>query len=52
MCYSRAWLGIGGVQNDYRFRIIDNDMTKQGQIHGKTVADGLAGAVMRKPLVI
>ena len=25
---------------------------KQGRIHGKTVADGLAGAVMQKPLAI
>ena len=25
---------------------------KQGRIHGNTVADGLAGAVMRKPLTI
>ena len=25
---------------------------KQGQIHGKTVADGWAGAVMQKPLAI
>ena len=25
---------------------------KQGRIHGKTVADGLAGAVMQKPIVI
>ena len=24
---------------------------KQGQIHGQTVADGWAGAVMQKPLV-
>ena len=25
---------------------------KQGRIHGKTVADGWAGAAMQKPLVI
>ena len=25
---------------------------KQGRIHGRTVADGWAGAVMRKPLAI
>ena len=25
---------------------------KQGQIHGRTVADGWAGAIMQKPLAI
>ena len=30
----------------------DKGAKKQGRIHGNTVADGLAGAVMQKPLAI
>ena len=30
----------------------EKDGRKQGRIHGNTVADGWAGAVMRKPLRI
>ena len=31
---------------------ISQSLTEQGRIHGNTVADGWAGAVVRKPLVI
>ena len=33
-------------------RIRDRNLGKQGRIHGNPVADGWAGAVMRKPLEI
>ena len=31
---------------------VDRILKKQGRIHGNPVADGWAGAVMRKPLAI
>ena len=34
------------------FDPISNYLLKPGRIHGKTVADGWAGAVVQKPLVI
>ena len=36
---------------DYR-GLVSNHEWKQGRIHGNPAADGLAGAVMRKPLAI
>ena len=33
-------------------QLFERDRAKQGRIHGKTVADGWAGAVMQKPLGI
>ena len=30
----------------------NKERKKQGRVHGRTVADGLAGAVMQKPLAI
>ena len=42
----------GRLRNHDQFQLIVLGYAQQGRIHGNPVADGWAGAVMRKPLGI